>query len=333
MAASALSSAGNAFAKTYEPSLTVSFSTYTLGTKSGVGIALEQGPCCFAPGRITVYSPPGYTVKLDHSVRTEVGSVLGTIRVGEVEQMAIAHITAESPLGHTGDSCAPGIHDAVWMLAFESAPYRFRVPMYLDRITAGPEAAFASARMVVCFASPYVPPPEGAPERIWMGGLALGIRGVFTHPAAGGTYAWNAVFVPYAPGTATLSPDLGAQSTSYARLPVVLETNVKRLGRGSKTFVARVCLRENGQPVSGVRVQIVGRPRLSSPFTLYADGRTNASGCVTRRFRPKHKVTLGQVWTHPLRPAAPACWATLAARSSKPTVATSYLQRRFRIRV
>jgi hypothetical protein len=333
LAASALSSAGNAFAKTYEPSLTVSFSKYTLGTKTGVGITLEQGPCCFAPGRITVYSPPGYTVKLDHSGGTELGWVFGTIRVGDVEQRAIAYITAESPLGHAGNSCAPGIHDAVWMLAFESAPYRFRVPMYVDRITAGPEAAFASARMIVCFASPHVAPPEGAPERIWMGGLALGIRGVFTSPARAGTYAWNAVFVPYAPGTATLSPDLGAQSTSYARLPVILDTIVKRLRRGSKTFVAKVCVHENGQPISGIRVQVVGQPRPNTQFTRYADVRTGASGCVTRRFRPKHKVTLGQVWTEPLRRAAPGCWDTLAARCSRPTLATSYFQRRFRIRL
>lgn len=332
-AAAALSSAGNALAKTYEPSLTVSFSKYTLGTRTGVGIDLVQGECCFAPGRITVYSPPGFGVKLDHVVGAQVGWIFGTIRVDGTEQMALASVTAESAPTYSGNSCAPGTHDAVWVLAFESRPYRFQVPMYVDRITAGPEAAFASARMVVCFASPYVPPPEGALERIAIGGLALGISGVFTSPAEAGTYAWNAVFVPYAPGTATLSQELAAQSTSYARLPVVLDATVKRLRRGSKTFVARVCLRENGQPIPGVRVQVVGRPRPTSGFTRYADVRTDARGCVTRRFRPRHKVTLGQVWTDPLRRAAPGCSGTLAPRCSRPTLATSYFQRRFRIRL
>lgn len=332
-AASALSAAGHAFAKTYEPSLTVSFSNYSLGTPTGVGLVLEQGECCFAPGRITVYAPPGYDVKLDHAVGTQVGWVLGTIRDdNQVEQPAFAAIAAENPLAHASNSCAPGTHDAVWILAFDYRYGRVRVPMYVDRITDGPEAALASARMVVCFASPYIPPPQGAPEGIAMGGLTIGIAGVFTSPAQAGTYAWNALFMPYTPGTGSLSSELAAQSTSYARLPVVFEASVKRLRRGSKTFVAHVCLRENGQPISGIRVQVMGQPRLHSGFTRYADVRTNSRGCVTRRFRPKHKVSFLHVSTQPRFRAASGCSGTLA-RCSRPTLATSYFQRRFRIRL
>ncbi|HEV2711469.1 MAG TPA: hypothetical protein VGU26_00100 [Gaiellaceae bacterium] len=52
-----------------------------------------------------------------------------------------------------------------------------------------------------------------------------------------------------------------------------------------------------------------------------------------RRFRPRHTLTFGQVWTEPLDRAAPACSGTLAARCSTPTLATSYCQRRFHIRL
>jgi hypothetical protein len=109
-------------------------------------------------------------------------------------------------------------------LAKTSSP-RFDV---LDRVTSGPEAAYASVRMVMCFASPYVPPPQGAPAGIAFGGKAFGVRDVFTNPSTPGTYPWNAVLVPYMPGTATLSTELSAQSTSYVRLPVALELTVKR---------------------------------------------------------------------------------------------------------
>jgi hypothetical protein len=164
-----------------------------------------------------------------------------------------------------------------------------------------------------------------------MGSLGLGITNVFTNPAEAGTHAWSALFVPYQPGTGILSTQLAAQSTSYARLPVALAVTIKRQHPRGTTFVARVCLRENGQPVPGVRVQIMGRPRPSGGFTQYANARTGARGRVTRRFRPGHKVTYGQVWTHPLRRPATDCSGAFAARCSRPTLATAYFQRRFRI--
>jgi hypothetical protein len=329
----ALTAAGAALAKDYQPSLWVTPGKYALGAKTGMGIILQHGECCFAPGRLTVYSPPGYGVKLEHPAGTRIGTLIGEIRAGETELMAFGFITAESPLNHVSNSCAPGSHDAVWMVEFEAAPYRFRVPMYVDRVTTGPEAAYSSARMVICFASPYVSPPQGAPERIAIGDTALGVGDVFTNPTSAGTHAWNAVFVPYTPGTATLSTELTAQSTSYVRLPVALDLTVKRLRRGGTTFVITVCLRENGQVVRGARVRIFGRPRPSGAFTRFGHGVTDARGCITRRLRPRSKVILGEVLVEPSRRAAGGCSAALAARCSRPTIASLFLTRAFRIRL
>jgi hypothetical protein len=328
----ALAFAGTAFAKSYEPSLLLTPAKHTPGTKVPLGIGLAHGECCFAPGRITIYSPPGYGVKLEHPATTRIGSLIGTIRVRAEEHMAVGSITAESPLNHASNSCAPGTHDAVWMFEFEAGPYRFRVPMYLDRVTTGPEAAYASARMLICLASPYVPPPQGAPAGIALGDMAFGVGDVFTNPASAGSHAWNAVFVPYAPGTATLSAELAAQSTSYVRLPVALDLTVKRLRRGSKTFAVTVCLRENGQALPGVRVQVLGRPRPRGEFTRFGQGRTNVRGCITRRVRPKSKVLLGVVLTEPVLRSATGCSGTLAPRCSRPTIGSAYFARAFRIR-
>jgi hypothetical protein len=176
----ALASAGSAFGKSYEPSLLLMPSKHTLGSAVGVGIGIDQGECCFAPGRITVYSPPGYGVKLGHPAGRRMGSLLGVLRLREEEHQATGVITAENPANHLTNSCAPGAHDAVWMLEFEASPYRFRVPVYVDRVTTGPEASHASARMLICFASPYVPPPQGAPAGLTLGGMSFGVADVFT---------------------------------------------------------------------------------------------------------------------------------------------------------
>jgi hypothetical protein len=328
----ALAVAGNAFGKTYEPSLVLIPTKHTLGTKVPVGIALQHGGCCVAPGRITIYSPPGYGVKLEHAATTRLGSFIGAIRVGDAEHRAVGSITAESPVNHVSNSCEPGTHDAVWAFEFEAAPYRFRVPMYVDRVTTGPDAAFASARMVICFASPYVPPPQGAPAGIAVGDIAFGLGDVFTNPTSPGSHAWNAVFVPYRPGTATLIPELAAQSTSYVKLPVAFALTVKRLRRGSKTFVVTACLRENGDVLRGVRVQVFGRPRPRGELTRFAGGATDTRGCITRRVRPKSRVTLGHVLVEVPRRDAAGCWATLAPRCTRPSIASYFLTRAFRIR-
>jgi hypothetical protein len=328
----ALTFSGTAFGKSYEPSLVVTPAKYTLGAKTGVGVALDEGECCFAPGRITIYSPPGYGVKLEHPAGTRMGSLIGRIRVGDAEHMAIGSIVAESPENHVGNSCAPGTHNGVWMIEFAGGPYRFRIPMYVDRVTTAAEAVYASARMVICFASPYVPPPRGAQAGIAHGGMAFGVADVFTNPTSAGTHAWNAVSVPYAHGSAALSPQLAAQSTSYVRLPVAFDLTVKRVRRGSKIFVTTVCLRENGEPIRGVRIQIVGRPKPRDAFTRYGLGRTDARGCITRRFQPKHKVILGHVWVEsPLRRAG-ECSGALAPQCSRPTIAPVHLERTFRLR-
>jgi hypothetical protein len=328
----ALTVAGNAMAKTYQPSLLLSPAKHALGAKTGIGIGLDGGECCFAPGRITVYSPPGYGVKLEHPVGAHIGSSFVSLMVREAEHRGIAHIRVEDPLEHAGSSCAPGRHDAVWMFEFNAAPYRFSVPMYVDRVTSGPEAAYASAQMVMCFASPYVPPPQGAPAGIALAGIVFGVRDVFTNPSTPGTYPWNAVLVPYMPGTATLSSELSAQSTSYVRLPVALELTVRRLKRGGRLFSVTACLRENGEVVRGVRIQIFGRPGARRQLTRFGQGRTDARGCFTRRVRLANKVIFGLVLTEPLARNAPACSATLAPHCSRPTIGSYYFQRAFRLR-
>ena len=67
----------------------------------------------------------------------------------------------DDPAVHPNDPCAPGIHGAVWRLNITVAGTPLTVPIYVDAITAGPEATFASAKIQLCLAGP-IGTPAGA---------------------------------------------------------------------------------------------------------------------------------------------------------------------------
>ena len=69
--------------------------------------------------------------------------------------------------------------NAVWVLVLQSPTGPLEVPVYVIAVTAGPETAFAAAKLVLCLPSPYIPQAAG--------GAALGakvINAQMTVPAA-----------------------------------------------------------------------------------------------------------------------------------------------------
>ena len=190
------------------------------------------------------------------------------------------------------------------------------IPIYVDRVTSGPEAQFASAKMRICLSSPYVAPPQGAASGASLIVAAFSVSGVFSNPNTRGTYPWNALFIPYAPGTATLNPTNAAQSTSFTRLPVQLAVTAKKFRQGKRKY-ARVtaCLTEAGQAVRGVRVNILAG-RTARRTSRVAFGRTNSRGCLTRTIRLRYRTTFIRASsTVPERDvtSAPGCTPALSA--------------------
>jgi hypothetical protein len=289
----ALAFGGNALAA-YNPSLITAGTSHALGSGGPVVIGVGQDQNDDATGVITLYSPLGYGVSLTQAPGTRIGNLdavvlvraLGGARV-EIE----GTVTAQDPAQHVNNPCSPGLHQAVWLIESTLAGNPLRIPMYVDRTTTGPEAQFASARIRICLASPYVPPPQGAAAGASLIVAAFSVQGVFSNPNTRGSYPWNGVFVPYAPGTATLNPGNAAQSTSYMRLPVQLSVRTRKLRRGNRRF-ARVtaCLTEAGQPVRGVRVNILAG-RTARRTTRVGRPRTNRRGCVTMLVRLRNRVT------------------------------------------
>jgi hypothetical protein len=304
----ALGMGGPSFAA-YDPSLVVVTRNASAGSSASVVLSLgggsyQQGDD--TTGKITVYAPAGYAVKLDHPAGTAIGGLDVFILVGGVPAGAqFGTVKVDDPANHVANSCAPGTHDAVWILEFTFAGTRVRLPVYVDRVTASPESAYASARMLAC-----IPPAQAG---VTVKDAIFGLRGVFTNPSARGTYPWNAVFVPYTAGTATLNAPGAVQSTSSLRLPVTL--NIKTSRRGGRLIVV-ACVREAGRPVSGAHIDVLRGSPFQKGFKAVAAASTNRGGCATTSIQPRRHVrrmfAIAQIR---IRPAS-GCTPTLAPRCS-----------------
>lgn len=297
----------------YTPTLLVGETSPALGGSGPVRIFVQTRDDDDATGLITLYAPRGYGVKLDHPADTELGTVIAFVRTGSLSAPRVAvqgRVKADNPADYVSNTCAPGSHDAVWRVDFILAGTAYRVPLYVDRLTSGPEAAYASARLQLCLASPYV----ARPQAVSLTYADLTIDDVFTNPGQQGTYAWNGVFVPYTPGTASLNAALTAQSTAYIGLPGTFVVLAKRQLRGRRAFaLVTACLREAGQAVRGIRVRLYYGGRTVFSSKRVASPLTNAHGCATARIRLRKLLILFASARVPVRGAS-GCAPSLAPR-------------------
>ena len=315
----ALAFGGNALAA-YNPSLLVAGTSHSTGSGGPVVIGVGQDQNDDATGVLNIYAPLGYGVTLTQAPGTRIGDLEGIVLVRALANARVpiqGTVTARDPAAYVTSPCGGGVrHEAVWVIQTTLAGNPLEIPIYVDRVTSGPEAQFASAKMRICLASPYVAPPQGAASGASLIVAAFSVSGVFSNPNTRGTYPWNALFIPYAPGTATLNPANAAQSTSFTRLPVQLAVTAKKVRQGKRKY-ARVtaCLTEAGQAVRGVRVNILAG-RTARRTSRVAFGRTNSRGCLTRTIRLRFRTTFIRASsTVPERDvtSAPGCTPRLSA--------------------
>jgi hypothetical protein len=317
---------GNALAA-YNPSLITAGTSHGLGGRGPVVIGVGQDQNDDATGIITIYSPVRYGVTLTQAPGTRIGDLDAVVKVGSLGGARVeitGTVTAQDPGQYTNPQqfpCGGGVrHEAVWLIESTLAGNPLRIPMYVDRTT-GAEAAIASAKIRICLASPYVPPPQGAAAGASLIVAAFSTIGVFSNPNTRGQYPWNALFIPYAVGTATLNPTNAAQSTSYTRLPVQLTVTARKIRRGNRRF-ARVtaCLTEGGQRVRGVRVNIFAG-RSARRVARVGRPRTNSRGCATVLVRLRNRVTFFRASTSvPDRDvtASPGCTPPISVAPGAP---------------
>jgi hypothetical protein len=324
-AACSLVSSSTALAA-YDPQLLVAHTNHALGGSGPLVIGIGQGENDDATATATIYSPPGYRVTLGQAPNTQLGTLSGEVKVGALggsRQNVRGVVRVDNPASHVNNTCSPGMHEAVWILEFTLLGNQYRGAIYVDRVTSGPEAAYASARMHACLLSPYLPPPQGAPSGATLLVAAFALNGVFRSPTSRGAHAWNAVLTPYTPGTATPNPANVAQSTSFVRLPVQFGLALKRQKRGKRTFaVVTACVKEAGAGVRGLRVNFLGG-RTVARARRVGTARTNARGCAKARIRVRRTMVMVGLVDVPARPA-PGCRPTLVARCSDPSVAPAF---------
>ena len=262
----ALAFGGNALAA-YNPSLLTAGTSHGLGSRGPVVVGVGQGQTDDATGVITLYAPRGYGVALTQAPGTKIGDLDAIFRVGTTPVQIEGTVTARDPGAYANQlqfPCGEGVrHEAVWLIEStlnntgSKSPCSSTGPSAPRRSSRRPRSRSASPRPTSRRRRPRLP---GASLIV----AAFSVSGVFSNPNTRATYPWNALFIPYAPGTATLNPTNAAQSTSYTRLPVQLAVNAKKVRQGKRKY-ARVttCLSEGGQAVRGVRVT-------SSPAGLHA---------------------------------------------------------------
>jgi hypothetical protein len=314
-ATAALPLAGSALAKT--PQLLVNGAQAT-GASARTTFQVKEAKTDAAPLQISIYMPTGYTANLSHAAGTQIGTVRNKIQLlaSSVDSIADASGTVlvadkSSPALQASATECTGTqaHAAIWLLHTDAAGQTFDVPVYVDPTT-GPEAAFSSAKFVLCLPNPYEQalPGTRAPggAKIFDAKATLS-AGVITNPTAAGAYLWRAVIAPWSASGPNPNPAGTVEVQGIVTVPssLALKATVKTIRRkrhGRKTVTNSVLLSgkllENLQGVGGARL------------TFYADGKTtsstttNATGVFSRRLGLNDKATFNVTATVPTRETA-----------------------------
>jgi hypothetical protein len=282
VAGTALALTGSAFAAFTTPRLSVN-----KPTAGSVTIGYTQARDDDALFRLQIYVPLGYTPALTAAPGSTIGAVAATVQANAISADAVVplngSIRVDSPTAATHNepadlacrgSAAP--INAVWVLVLASPTGPLEVPVYVTAITAAPESAFASAKLVLCLPSPYIPQSAG--------GAALGakvfnaqltIPGQLTAPTAAGTYVWRAIATPWTVSTPTPNVAGTAELQALDRIPAGSLSGTARVARKRVTVAGR--LTSGGAGVANAAVRIFRGTR------VVATVRTNAAGAYSYR--------------------------------------------------
>lgn len=279
----ALAFSGSAWAA-YAPRLYVTAINNAPGKPTTVVLGHEQVASDDPTAKDTIYAPLGYGVNLSQPVGTKIGDVAARLilRSGGTPPPEVdveGEVVVDNPASHPNDPCAPGLHQAVWKLNVTVAGNPITVFVYVDTITAGPELAFASAKIQFCLAGPI-----GTPVGAQLLFAFFDVKGVFTNPPTTSDRIWRATFTPYTPGTP--NPNPGGTTEGQALVPgrVSLSVKSKSLKRGVVILSGRLLV--NGRPFRGATVEFYVRGKAKPVFKA----KTNASGRFSIRKRIKKKT-------------------------------------------
>lgn len=131
---------------------------------------------------------PAYGGVLGRAPNATVGDA---VAFGPNLQFALASITVADPAQYASNTCAPGLHEAVWLLTPDDQGDFPVTPILIDA-TSGSDTALGAYKAQFCL-------PPSASGSIKFRELDLEVTKL-TNPAATGAYKWRAFVTPYRNG-------------------------------------------------------------------------------------------------------------------------------------
>jgi hypothetical protein len=320
-------------AASYAPSMGIFQATYKPGGAGAVTIVVAQETNDDPTARIVIYVGPGYQVTLGQPAGTTIGTVLAGVQIldlGPNRLPLTGPVKTDTPANYVSNPCSPGLHEAVWTLnaALPGQPAN-PIPVYVDHTT-GPEAAFSSARLIVCFRDPNLPAgdPRRAPSGLKFLDASFTVRGVFRNPGRAGTDVWRSIFTPYTPGTGTPNAPGTREAQGVVPMPYTITARRVRARRGFYRVAGVVSIA--GRRPSGARVGLYTGVRGKSGITygLAAARKTTRNGKYAFNRRLPKKTTYVVVER---LPAEVPCGPTVTAAPCTTSVESNAVSRRLTI--
>ena len=259
------------------------------GKSAGLDLTIRSSPDASAPARVVVYAPAGYRLRTSGRPGTLVGDA-GAVFLKKARSSALAYVPGRiqwgDPAKLSSDSraraCAPGRHQAVWIVTFKIKQRTVAIRFYVDR-TRRAETSLGAFRLIACLASPYVHARPGAVHFLELHlELVQGRRSVFTNPVTAGAYTWRMLVTPYYKGRGTANPAATFEARTRVQQPHTLTLHARYL-RKTRTLLLSGRLLALGQPRPGIVVKLYGGVRTG--IFNYGHVTTSADGGYSLRKR------------------------------------------------
>ena len=285
----ALVGAGEALAE-FKPQIFVTSTKPVVGA-AGIKIRYVSARLQEPTANVKIAVPKGYVTATAGSAGARIGSATASVLLTDPNRIVTAkgslQIASASEFAPQATGCTgTASHSATWVLSLNAAGTVLRVPIFVDAISTGPSAAFASSTLELCLAAPDT--PRGSPGRAPLGAKLLTLTltaGSIKNPAAGGIYRWRATATPYnvGVGTANASGTVEVQSLSVVPLKLTLEGTV---GASRKQGFRRVSLSgllsANAVGINGIFVDLLRGGKKFATLTTKKGGVFAATGDIKR---------------------------------------------------
>ncbi len=271
-------------------------------------LEVKGAPADAAWAQLTTYVPSGYTINLGQAVGTRIGSVFARAQLlgsGASATTAGSVLVADrndTAVQEAATQCTRSpAHAGVWTVRLTLPAQTLELPLYVDATT-GAEAAFGSAKLVLCLPQPYAKSLPGyAPLGTKLDDLRATLSaGVFTNPLFPGSHVWRTVVTTWSPSGA--APDLGSavEAQGLVGVPSSLALKAKlTTTRGSRTVKNSVLLSgtllEALRGVAGATVSFFATDRNAGTSL------TSATGSFARRVVLAQRKTFRVTATVPTR--------------------------------